>query len=158
MAYEYIPILGESVKSGVAIELLKAFPTIIPYREQITEPAFPHFFIEQLTMSANEERKRKWWLNYLITIRYRVAADIALVRNLQADLDSMSLGLLAELQTINLGRFTIPFRSPRTEKSDGVLFYFANFQFQVSKEEAEEIKMQTLELDRQLKLSIERVN
>ena len=139
-----VEIFGESVKAGVIAELIKSFPETRAYREQITEPSFPHFFVEQLTMEAVEERKRKWWLSYLLTIRYRIAPDVSLEKDLQSKLDGMGLRLLSELQTIDIGPFPIPVRNPRTEKSDGVLFYFCNFKFQATKAELDAIKQMQL--------------
>jgi len=140
-------IISESVKAGAAIALMNAFPGIAVYREQMTEPEFPHFFIDQLTVAASEERKRKWWLRYLMTIRYREASDTALIRDIQSRLDATGLAMLARLETISLGAWPTPFRNPRTEKNDNVLHYFCNFEFQVTKPEIEAVKQQTLNIN-----------
>jgi len=150
MAEQAVAIMGESVKAGVMLELDKAFPDIYLYKERVSEPMFPNFFLEQLTVGAKEERKGYWWLNYLLTLRYRPAADAVLESSLQEKLDETGFKLLSGLQNISLGTFLIPFRNPRTEKNSGALFYFCNFQFQVSKPEIEAIKMWHLTIETKL--------
>jgi len=143
-----VPIIGESVKSALTVELFKSFPGITIYREQVTQNIqFPQFFINQLTLTQRKEGQNTWWLRYLVNIRFRAVADIATEPNLQTRLDGMAIDMTSRLQTINLGGLQIPVRSPRTEKVDGVLQYFCNVEIRVTKKLVEQIKQIEFDLN-----------
>ena len=154
------PILGNSMTTGLSMELLRMFPGITVYREQLSNPAliqFPHVFVEQLTQSINEELKGKFWLHYLMTVRYRINAEPTTVFNLQSQLDSVGLQLM-EMKYIPLATKILPVRNKRTEKIDGVCHFFANFDFRVTEPEVEPILMWNLEQSRKLKPRFELKN
>ena len=144
-----VEVLSDAVKAGLIAELTKSFPGVSVYDEQIVRPAFPHFFVLQMTQEQREERKGYWWLSYLVNLRYRDAAEPFAQRSLEAKLDNVSMQLM-ELNNIYLADMPIRIRNARTEKVEGVLHYFCNFLFQVNKPEAERIKQ--LHLETQLRL------
>ena len=140
-------IVGEAAKTGLAIALAQKFPGDAVYTEQQTNGKlmkFPQFFIEQLTMSVREERKGYWWLNCLVTARWRVSAEPFAVPDLQKRLDDVSLKLM-EIGMIDIASMPTHVKNARTEKADGVLHYFCGVSIQANKERAEEINMWTIE-------------
>ena len=149
-------VLGESVKTGLSIKLSSQFPSVVSYREQLSNPTlikFPHFFIEQVTQSITEERRGYFWLHYLMVVRYRMAAEISTVFNLQSQLDEISFEIM-QIKNIPLSNRILSVKNKNTEKIDGVLHWFCNFDFEVQFEEIEKIKMWQLEQNNKLKLSL----
>jgi len=145
-----IQVVGESIKNGLILAAMNEFPGTFFYKEQITSPAFPNIFILQLTLTQREERKGYFWLTYLVSLRYRVAGDIALVPNLQFQLDDAGLRLML-MNEIQIAGAPVKITNPRYEKVDGVLHYFCNINIQVTKPRIEEIKMWNLEIEQHLK-------
>ena len=147
MSSETREIIGETIKTALAVEILKALPGIMIYRERMTGPlVFPHIYLEQLTLDADEDRKDHYFLSYFLTLRYRHVADInapSAPVNLQAILDGVSLSLLTGLKNLNFGALA-RIRNANTEKVDGVLHYFCNVRIQVTKEKIEQIKQMYL--------------
>ena len=144
-------ITGETIKSAVGMEIMRAFPGITWYKEaNIINPRFPHFFVQQLTLSKVQERHNRWWLEYLMTIRYRQVSDPTTSSTIQELLDGVGLDLLDELQRITVGNLRVPIRELRYEKVDGVLHAFGNIRLQVTKPQAEYAKMNELELTKTL--------
>lgn len=132
MAYELSAI---SVTSGLVIELGKIFP-YTRYREVVPAQRieYPHFFVNQLTVSATTERRNHWIIEYLANIRYHVAADPASVSgSLQQRLDDVSIKLLSELDYIYWDGIPVRIKNPRTEKVDGVLHHFCNISVMANK-------------------------
>lgn len=133
MAYE---LISTSVTSGLIIELGKIFPGITRYREVVLAQLlkYPHFYVNQLTMSAVTERRNYWIVDYLANIRYHVAAHPETVTgSLQGSLDDISVKLLSELDHIYFGDNMVRLIGCRTEKVDGVLFFFCNISVMASK-------------------------
>ena len=145
-----IEIVGESVKTGLSVEILKKFPGIEVYKEFISKPTFPHFFIYQLTLDVRQERRNYWWLHYLMSLRYRVAAETIIARDLQAQLDATALSLMA-INKIYLSDMPIRVRESRTEKVENVLHYFCAFDIHVTKEQIEKIKQWQVTINLNLK-------
>ena len=149
--YIVVELTGESIKTGLRIELLKLFTGATVYTEQIGDSVavYPHFFVNQLTLSAQEDRRDHWFLQYLINLRYRVAAEPFLDRNLNQKLDAVGLQLL-EIKWITIGPYRERLLNPRCEKVDGVLHFFTNFNVQATKEEEEGVKQEKLTKNIQL--------
>ena len=128
---------SNSITSGLAIALREIFPDVAMYREVV--PAqflqYPHFFINQLTLSSTDERRFYYIWDYLATVRYHVDADPALVTgSLQSSLDDVAVKLMSELDAIYFDDNMIRLTGRRTEKVDGVLHFFCNVRIFAKKE------------------------
>lgn len=145
MAYE---LIATSVTSGLVIQLGEIFPGVTRYRETIPSQliTYPHLFVQQLTLDTQRERRDHWIVNYLANIRYHVAEDPSSVTgSLQEQLDNASIKLISELDHIEWDGMRINITSPRTEKVDGVLYYFCNVSVMAKKERALDPYQDTLE-------------
>ena len=120
-------IIGETIKSAISVKLGQIFGNnTIRYKEAITNLKYPHFFINQVTLTNTPaglgDRIR---LDYLVNIRYRYVADISTVSNLQQQLDNVGLELCTQLTEIQLEK-PVKTYNRNYEKSDGVLQFFCN--------------------------------
>ena len=115
---------SEEVKNAVIARLLEIFPTMAVYKEAMTKPKYPHFFVYILGLTDEEERKDCHILSYSMTIRYRVASDPSTDLKLEADLDKVSFKLMEQLNIIDFGNDKIRCTDKRMEKVDGVLHFF----------------------------------
>lgn len=145
-------IVALSVVSSLGRQIMLAFPGVPWHRETISVNllSFPNFFIQQLTLDTQPERRNHWWLNYLATIRYRHIDDPALAWDLQENLDRVSLTLMDKLTDIFWDDIPVVIRNPRTEKVDGVLHYFCNITVMAKKSVEEFAKMMKLEIIREV--------
>ena len=103
MAYE---IIGETIKSATSLKLGQIFDNPKRYKEAVTKPTYPNFFINQVNLDISPAGRERVQLDYLMNIRYRVAEDTQTVTNLQQQLDEVGLKLCAELLTLDLERPT----------------------------------------------------
>lgn len=140
-------ILGLSVVSATGMRLRELYPTVTWYREVITNLRFPHFFVFQLAVQSSEERLNYWWIEYLVTLRYRVAADTTFTSNLQEQLDTMGLKLLSDLNFLNWFGHPVKVKDARYEKEDGVLHFFFTFKIMATKPKEEVVKQMKLDLN-----------
>lgn len=115
---------SEDVKQAIVQKLLELFPDITVYKEAKTNIVYPHFFVYQITLSAEEERKNYHLLSYSMEIRYRVASDSSTDLKLEQNLDSMGLKLLQGFNIIDFEEEKIRCKDKRYEKVDGVLHFF----------------------------------
>lgn len=139
-------IYGETIKSAFAIRLAELFPEIAIFKEKEEETSkFPNFFILQLTLNSQEDRKDHYWLTYYVTIRYREVADINTEPKLQQKLDKIGSEMIMNLVDIPINEKPIKLRNCNYEKVDGVLHFFANVTIQVVKEKEKEPLMNKLE-------------
>jgi hypothetical protein len=138
-------IFAEAVKTGFIIELFKMFPGTMIYKENIVNPVFPHFFVEQLTLNQREDRRHKWFLNYFMTTRYRAINDPALAINLHERLDAVALPLM-EINTVMISGMPIRIKDAHTDKEAGVLHYFCNVIFQVEKAKEKDLETDVLQM------------
>lgn len=120
MAYE---IIGETIKSATSLKLGQIFDNPKRYKESVTNPVYPNFFINQVNLTITPAGRERVKLDYLMNIRYRVAEDTQTITNLQQQLDEVGLKLCAELLTLDLERPTKT-RNRNYEKDDGVLQFF----------------------------------
>lgn len=115
---------SEDVKQAIVQRLLEIAPTVAVYKEAKTNPDYPHFFVYQITLTDDEERKNYHILSYSMTVRYRVASDSSTDLKLEQNLDSMSLKLMQGFNIIDFGDNKIRCVEKSTEKVDGVLHFF----------------------------------
>ena len=115
---------SEDVKQAIVERLLKLFPNVAVYKEAKTNIVYPHFFVYQITLSSEEERKDYHLLSYSMEIRYRVASDPSTDLKLEQNLDNMGLKLLQDFNIIDFEEEKIRCKDKRYEKVDGVLHFF----------------------------------
>ena len=115
---------SEDVKQAVVERLLELFPDTAVYKEAKTNILYPHFFVYQMNLSAQEERKDYFNLSYPIDVRYRVASDPSTDLKLEQNLDNMALRLLQDFNIINFENEKIRCANKSTEKVEGVLHFF----------------------------------
>ena len=139
-------IYGETIKSAFATRLAELFPNVAIYKEKEEEATkFPNFFILQLTLNSQEDRKDHYWLTYYVTIRYREVADINTEPKLQQKLDKVGSEMIINLVDIPINNKPFKLKNCNCEKVDGVLHFFANVTVQVVKEPPQEALMRKLE-------------
>lgn len=120
-------ITGENIKQAIVQRLFEIEPSITVYKEANTTPIFPHFFIYQINVTDELERRKHHLLNYPMDIRYRTASDPSTDLKLEQNLDIMGLKLLQGFNIINLGDEKIRCSEKSIEKDEGVLHFFCNF-------------------------------
>ena len=50
-------ITSEDIKNSIISRLLELFPDVSVYKESKTNPSYPHFFVYQLNLSVDKERR-----------------------------------------------------------------------------------------------------
>ena len=115
---------SEDVKQAVTQRLLELFPNITVYKEAKTNVVYPHFFVYQINLSNEEERKDYFLLHYSMEIRYRVASDSSTDLKLEQNLDNMGLKLLQGFNIIDFEDEKVRCKGKSVEKVDGVLHFF----------------------------------
>ena len=121
-----IELTGENVKQAVVQQLLKIFPSIKVYKEAITTPQYPHFFVYQISVVDTEERKKYHLMSYAMDVRYRVKPDSSTDLKLEQNLDDMGMKLLQNFNIIDFADEKIRVKEKNTEKVDGVLHFTFN--------------------------------
>jgi len=117
---------SEDVKQAVVEQLLSVFPDITVYKEATSTPVYPHFFVYQITLSDEEERRGYHLVNYSMEVRYRVASDPSTVVRLEQNLDNIAFILSQNFNIINLESSKVKCIDKSLEKIEGVLhFMFA---------------------------------
>lgn len=114
---------SEDIKQAITQRLLEVFPDINVYKEAKTNIAYPHFFVYQINVSDNEERKNYHLLSYSMEIRYRVASDPSTDLKLEQNLDNVGLKLLQNFNIIDFENEKVRCKDKSIEKVDGVLHF-----------------------------------
>lgn len=117
---------SEDVKQAVVERLLTMFPNIMTYKEAKTNISYPHFFVYQINISDDEERKDYHILTYSMEIRYRIASDPSTDLKLEQKLDDMGFKLLQGFNIIDFENEKIRCGNKSVEKVDGVLHFMFN--------------------------------
>jgi hypothetical protein len=150
-----IEILGDTVRSALGAKIMEIFPGVVWYRDFVTDMQYPHFFISQLTLSSQEDRRDHFFLRYLMTARYRVQEEPSRNTQLNFILDNIGFQMVRDIESISIGTqpntARVDITNARYEKTDGVLHFFGNILLQVTYEQAERIKMQYIELNKTIK-------
>lgn len=115
---------SEEVKNAIAARLLQIAQGTAVYKEAVTAPRYPHFFVHQINVNDSEERKRRHILTYSFDVRYRVTSDSSTDLKLEQNLDAMGLKLLSEFNIIDCNDIKIRIDDKSYEKPDGVLHFF----------------------------------
>ena len=169
MSYE---IVGETIKSAIAIKLGEIFkvatgqvdqqnnPTYTypnRYKETVTNPKYPNFYIAQVNLTqrpnglqgshvlANKTLVKRMQLNYLCNVQYRYAEDIQKVSTINQKLDTMGLRLLTEFNTINL-ELPVKLYNKNYEKVDGIGQFTFNITIFAKSEDEVNTAMQKLQI------------
>lgn len=144
-------ITGELIKNLIGAKLLELFPDVTVYKEAVTNPVYPHFFIYQVEMSCEKERKNRFILDYIYNIRYRVASDPTTDLKLQQKLDTVSIILLENFDYLKTNDVLCYCVDNNVEKNEGVLFFNTTIRIMVKKKLKEEIKQNKLDFEVRLK-------
>lgn len=133
-----ISITGELIKQSIISELLRMFPEVSVYKEAKTSLSYPHFFIYQISLSDEQERKNYHILTYSMDLRYRVASDPSTDLKLQQNLDSVALKLLNSFNIISCRNEFIRCENKSIEKENGVLHFMFDIRIMVKNVSDEE--------------------
>ena len=143
-------IIGETIKSATSLKLGQIFGTdTIRYKESITSPKYPNFFISQVELSVTHAGKDRLQLDYLMNIRYRVASDTSTLTNLEQSLDEVGLKLCAELTELDL-ELPTKTKNRNYTKEDGVLQFFFNITVFAAPERTDDNKLKNYELNKEV--------
>lgn len=115
---------GDDIKTATVRRLLEAFPGIAVYKEAVSKPAYPHFFVRQINLADELDRRGVHLLTYSMNVRYRAASDSSTVPNLEQTLDDIGLRLSQCLNLLDFGGKKIRCVEKSAEKEDGVLQFF----------------------------------
>lgn len=137
-------IESEDVKQAIAERLLELFPEVNVYKEAKTNILYPHFFVYQINLMIEDERKNRFILYYMMEIRYRVAPDPSTDLTLQRDLDEIALKLLQGFDIIDMEDEKVRCTDKSIEKSDGVLLFTMTIPIMVKVSDEGSIKQNTL--------------
>lgn len=121
---------SEDLKNAIAAKLLQIIPDCTVYKTEETKLKYPHFFIQQISVSDDEWRRGRHLLDYSFDLRYRIISDPSMDKTIGQKLDAMGMKLLASLKIIDCGDDKIRLIDRHYEKTDGVLHFFANAKVQ----------------------------
>ena len=139
-------ITGELIKNSVAGELINKFPGVTVYKEAMTNPVYPHFFVNQVVLIGEEERKDRFDLSYSMNVRYHSASDPSTDLRLEQNLDAVAIQFMEAFNIIGIGDGLIRCVDKGTEKVDGVLHLNFNINLQARKIKEEPVKQNELEV------------
>lgn len=138
---------GDDVKTATVRRLLEAFPGIAVYKEAVSKPSYPHFFVRQINLSDEMDRRGVHLLTYSMNVRYRAASDSSTVPNLEQALDDIGLRLSECLNLLDFGNVKIRCVEKSAEKEDGVLqFFFSAVAMAFEKKDESTNKFEKLEV------------
>lgn len=133
---------SEDVKEAIIKRLLEIAPDIEVYKEATTNVKYPHFFVHQINVTDEEERKDYHLLTYSMDIRYRTVSDPSTDLKLNQNLSSIGLKLLTNFNIIDFNESKIRCNDKSIEVQDGVLHFFTTLSTLVKLDKGEEINKQ----------------
>ena len=148
MAYE---IIGETIKSATSIKLNEIFDNPKRYKENVTKPTYPSFWIIQvnLTVTPAGIGTGRIQLDYLMNIQYRVAENTETITNLQQQLDEVGLKLNTQFNELDL-ELPTKVKNKNYEKVDGVGQFTFSITVFANPETEEEIKFRELNINEEV--------
>lgn len=148
MAYE---IIGETIKSATSIKLNEIFDNPKRYKENVTKPTYPSFWIIQvnLTVTPAGIGTGRIQLDYLMNIQYRVAENTETITNLQQQLDEVGLKLNTQFNELDL-ELPTKVKNKNYEKVDGVGQFTFSITVFANPETEEKIKFRELNINEEV--------
>lgn len=134
----------DTVLNAIYKQLQKLYPEYTVYKNLISNPEYPNFFINQISVIPIPDTKNFWWLDYLFAIEYRHAEDLTVAMNLEETLDEVGFNLNENLWYLDDIKTWI--KDPSINKGEGVLSFTFNVRIRVRKEELE-VLMQKLTIN-----------
>lgn len=134
----------DTVLNAIYKQLQKLYPEYTVYKNLISNPEYPNFFINQISVIPIPDTKNFWWLDYLFAIEYRHAEDLTVAMNLEETLDEVGFNLNENLWYLDDIKTWI--KDPSINKGEGVLSFTFNVRIRVRKEELEAL-MQKLTIN-----------
>lgn len=134
----------DTVLNAIYKQLQKLYPEYTVYKNLISNPEYPNFFINQISVIPIPDTKNFWWLDYLFAIEYRHAEDLTIAMNLEEKLDEVGFNLNENLWYLEDIKTWI--KDPSINKGEGVLSFTFNVRIRVRKEELEKL-MRTLTIN-----------
>ena len=129
---------SEDVKEAIIKRLLEIAPDVEVYKEATTNVKYPHFFVHQINVTDEEERKDYHLLSYSMDIRYRTVSDPSTDLRLNQNLAEMGMKLLVNFNTIDFEDSKIRCKDKSVENQDGVLHFFTTLQILAKLDKNEE--------------------
>lgn len=129
---------SEDVKEAIIKRLLEIAPDVEVYKEATTNVKYPHFFVHQINITDEEERKDYHLLSYSMDIRYRTVSDPSTDLRLNQNLAEMGMKLLVNFNTIDFEDSKIKCKDKSVENQDGVLHFFTTLQILAKLDKNEE--------------------
>lgn len=129
---------SEDVKEAIIKRLLEIAPDVEVYKEATTNVKYPHFFVHQINITDEEERKDYHLLSYSMDIRYRTVSDPSTDLRLNQNLAEMGMKLLVNFNTIDFEDSKIRCKDKSVENENGVLHFFTTLQILVKLDKNEE--------------------
>lgn len=148
MTYE---IIGETIKSATSLKLGEIFNNPKRYKENVTKPEYPSFWIIQvnLTVTPAGIGTGRIQLDYLMNIQYRVAQNTETITNLQQQLDDVGLKLNTQFNELDL-ELPTKVKNKNYEKVDGVGQFTFNVTVFATPETEEKEKLQDLNVNEEV--------
>lgn len=148
MAYE---IVGETIKSATSIKLGQIFDNPKRYKENVTKPTYPSFWIIQVNLAVTPAGigTGRIRLDYLINIQYRVAENTENITNLRQQLDAVGLKLNAEFNYLDL-ELPTKVTNKNYEIVDGVGQFTFNISVFAIPETEDEPKLESYKLNEEV--------
>lgn len=129
---------SEDVKEAIIKRLLEIAPDVEVYKEATTNVKYPHFFVHQINVTDEEERKDYHLLSYSMDIRYRTVSDPSTDLRLNQNLAEMRMKLLVNFNTIDFEDSKIKCKDKSVENENGVLHFFTTLQILAKLDKNEE--------------------
>lgn len=146
----------EEIKNAIANKLLEIAPECAIYKEAVSVPLYPHFFVTVISLSDTEDRRKRHILSYQLNVRYRVKSDPSTDLKLEQDLDAMALRLMAGFNIIDCEDMKVKCLNKHSEKVDGVLHFFTTIDVQVMLKDTEAETVKQGKLDVEIELEVKR--
>lgn len=141
-------IVGDLIKSAVAVKLHVSYPELKIYKEKIEQGLkFPHFFILQINTSKIKELRESGWIYYQINVRYRPQQDF---NSKYSELEQIGVDLFDTLEYIDVSGWPLRGADMNYQIVDGVLQFFVNYRMRIKKEQ-ELVKMLKLQNSAKIK-------
>lgn len=144
----------EEIKNAIANKLLEIAPECAIYKEAVSVPLYPHFFVTVISLSDTEDRRKRHILSYQLNVRYRVKRDPSTDLKLEQHLDAMALRLMVGLNVIDCDAMKVKCLNKHSEKVDGVLHFFTTIDVQTMLKDTEEETIKQDKLDVKIELGV----